>query len=90
MDDEIDLEKVKKLFDKYDINHNNTLEKKEFIIGFREMLNQIGENMPLKKHEQVAIEGISMFDLNGNGNIEFDEFENLVRFLVLEKGYILK
>lgn len=90
MDEEIDMDKVRELFDKYDTNHNNTLEKKEFILCFREMLNQIGENMPLKKHEQVAIEGIAMFDLNGNGNIEFDEFENLVRFLVNEKGYMIK
>ena len=54
------------------------------------MLIQMGEYMPEKKHEQVAMEGIREFDLNGNGCLEFDEFEKLVEFLVLEKGYPLK
>ena len=54
------------------------------------MLSQIGENMPEKKHEQVAMEGIKEFDLNGNGCLEYEEFEKLVEFLVIEKGYPLK
>lgn len=87
---EIDKEKVRKLFERYDKNKNDTLEKKEFIAGFKEMLIQMGEYMPEKKHEQVAMEGIREFDLNGNGCLEFDEFEKLVEFLVLEKGYPLK
>ena len=63
---ELDQEKIRKLFEKYDKNKNDTLEKREFVVGFREMLSQIGENMPEKKHEQVAMEGIKEFDLNGN------------------------
>ena len=86
---ELDQEKIRKLFEKYDKNKNDTLEKREFVVGFREMLSQIGENMPEKKHEQVAMEGIATFDLNGNGCLEYDEFEKLVEFLVIEKGYEL-
>ena len=63
---EIDKEKVRKLFERYDKNKNDTLEKKEFIAGFKEMLIQMGEYMPEKKHEQVAMEGIREFDLNCN------------------------
>jgi Ca2+-binding EF-hand superfamily protein len=87
---EIDQEKVKKLFMKYDTNKNQTLEKHEFIKGFKELLNELGENFPDKKNEQVAMEGIAQFDLNGNGCIEYDEFEKLIQFLVEEKGYVLK
>ena len=38
---EIDKEKVRKLFERYDKNKNDTLEKKEFIAGFKEMLIQM-------------------------------------------------
>ena len=86
---EIDRDKVKKLFEKYDTNKNQTLEKKEFLKAFIEMVQQMGENMPSKKNEQVAMEGIATFDLNGNGCLEYDEFEKLVEFLVVEKGYEL-
>lgn len=86
---EIDQSKVRRLFEKYDKNRNDTLEKKEFVDGFKEMLIQIGENMPQKKHEEVAMEGIAKFDLNKNGCLEYEEFEKLVEFLVYEKGYTL-
>ena len=50
---EIDQEKVKKLFMKYDTNKNKNLEKNEFIKGFKELLHELGENFPDKKNEQV-------------------------------------
>ena len=87
---EIDQEKVKQLFMKYDTNKNQTIKKNEFIKGFKELLSELGENFPEKKNEQVALEGIAQFDLNGNGCIEYDEFEKLIQFLVEEKGYVLK
>ena len=86
---ELDKAKIRRLFERYDKNKNDTLEKREFVAGFKEMLMKIGENMPEKKHEQVAMEGIAAFDLNGNGCLEYDEFEKLVEFLVYEKGYTL-
>ena len=39
---------------------------------------------------KAVSEGIKEFDLNGNGCLEYEEFEKLVEFLVIEKGYPLK
>ena len=47
------------------------------------------EELPEKKHQEVAEEGLARFDLNGNGTIEFNEFFEFINFLVAEKGYSL-
>ena len=82
-------DKIKQLFFTFDLNKNQTLEKKEFIPALKTLLHDLGEHMPEKKHEQVANECINLFDLNGNGCIEYDEFYNLIDFLINEKGYEL-
>lgn len=82
-------DKIKQLFFTFDLNKNQTLEKKEFIPALQTLLHNLGEDMPEKKHEQVANECINLFDLNGNGCIEYDEFYNLIDFLINEKGYEL-
>lgn len=87
---EIDRDKVRKLFEDYDLNKNCILEKNEFMPVFRKMLHELGEYIPDKRHDQVMEEGMEQFDLNKNGIIEFDEFYNLINFLVNEKGYVLK
>ena len=54
-----------------------------------DILKELGENLPEKKHREVAEEGLARFDLNNNGKIEFNEFFEFIRFLVSEKGYAL-
>ena len=49
----------------------------------------MGENFPEKKNDEVAEEGMNNFDLNKNGTIEYDEFSELINFLINEKGYKL-
>lgn len=83
-------DKIKKLFFTFDLNKDQTLQKKEFVPALKSLLRELGEEMPEKKHEQVANECIEIFDLNGNGCIEYDEFYNLLDFLINEKGYELK
>ena len=85
----IDNEKVKKLFEKYDCNRNGVMEKEEFIQVMVDILKELGEDLPEKKHREVAEEGLQRFDLNNNGKIEFNEFFEFIRFLVSEKGYTL-
>ena len=83
----IDNEKVKILFEKYDLNKNGVLDKEEFIKIMVDILRKLGEDLPEKKHIEVAEEGISKFDLNKNGKIEFNEFFDFMGFLISEKGY---
>ena len=85
-----DMEKIRKLFESYDFNKNGVLEKEEFLEIFKKMLHEIGQNVPDKRNDQVAEEGMETFDLNQNGSIEFDEFVEVINFLVSDKGYVLK
>ena len=54
------------------------------------MLHDIGQYIPDKRNDEIAEEGMETFDLNHNGRIEFDEFAEVINFLVSEKGYYLK
>ena len=85
----VDQGKVKALFEKYDFNKNGVLEKDEFVKIMVDILRELGEDLPDKKHYEVAEEGFVQFDLNKNGQIEFNEFFEFVNFLVAEKGYSL-
>ena len=85
----VDNDRVRKLFEKYDLNKNGVMEKEEFIQVMVDILKELGENLPEKKHREVAEEGLARFDLNNNGKIEFNEFFEFIRFLVSEKGYAL-
>ena len=85
----VDTERVKKLFEKYDFNKNGVLDKEEFVKIMVDVLKELGEDLPEKKHIEVAEEGFSRFDINENGKIEFSEFFDFILFLVSEKGYSL-
>ena len=86
----VDNEKVKKLFEKYDFNKNGILEPDEFLKVMQDLLRELGEELPEKKHREVAEEGLERFDINNNGKIEYNEFFDFINFIVAEKGYVLK
>ena len=92
--------KIKALFERYDTNKNGVLDREEFFVVFKQILSEMGENFPQilsemgenfpeKKNDEVAEEGMNNFDLNKNGTIEYDEFSELINFLINEKGYKL-
>ena len=85
----IDSNKVRNLFEKYDVNKNGVLDKNEFITIMVDILKKLGEDLPEKKHIEVAEEGFNKFDLNQNSVIEFNEFYEFMRFVISEKGYDL-
>ena len=85
----VDSTKVRNLFEKYDLNKNGVLDKNEFIKIMIDILRKLGEDLPEKKHIEVAEEGFSKFDLNENSVIEFNEFYEFMRFVISEKGYEL-
>ena len=85
----VDLSKVRILFEKYDLDKNGVLDKNEFIKIMSDILRELGENLPEKKHIEVAEEGFYKFDLNHNSKIEFNEFFEFMRFIISEKGYDL-
>ncbi len=54
-----------------------------------DILKQLGEDLPEKKHREVAEEGLQRFDLDNNGTIDYNEFFDFINFIVSEKGYTL-
>ena len=70
----VDNDKVRKLFEKYDLNKNGVIDPDEFMHVMMDILKELGENLPEKKHKEVAEEGLQRFDLDNNGKIEYDEF----------------
>ena len=85
----VDNDKVRKLFEKYDLNKNGVIDPDEFMHVMMDILKELGENLPEKKHKEVAEEGLQRFDLDNNGKIEYDEFFEFINFVVSEKGYNL-
>ena len=85
----VDINKVRNLFEKYDLDKNGVLDKKEFIRIMTDILRELGEDLPEKKHLEVAEEGFKRFDFNNNKIIEFSEFYEFMRFIISEKGYDL-
>ncbi len=85
----VDISKVRKLFEKYDLDKNGVLDKNEFIRIMTDILRELGENLPEKKHIEVAEEGFHKFDFNENKIMEFSEFYEFMRFIISEKGYDL-
>ena len=88
--DEIDnLPTIKELFDKYDTKKKNSLDLPELETLFYDVLINLGEKNPEGRKFEIAKEGLKLFDKNKNGTIEFNEFLDIIDFLVLEKGYEL-
>ena len=85
----IDSTKVRELFEKYDLDKNGVLDKNEFVIVMIDILRELGEDLPEKKHLEVAEEGFTRFDINRDHKSEFDEFFEFIHFVVSEKGYEL-
>ena len=79
-------QKATDLFYKYDANRNGSLDKKEFVSYFRDMLKALGEHVPECEIDNIINEGIETFDSNQDGLLQLDEFKGMLRFLVEEKG----
>ena len=85
----VDNEKVRALFEKYDLNKNGVIDPDEFMHVMMDILKELGEDLPEKKHKEVAEEGLLRFDIDKNGKIEYNEFFEFINFIVSEKGYTL-
>ena len=87
MDRHEDLSILQALFDKYDIKQKKALDLTDLETLFLDVLIDLGEENPEKYKNEVAKESLNLFDKNQNGTIEFEEFMDIIDFLVLEKGY---
>ena len=77
---------IRRMFNSYDDDDNGYLDKQEFVKVVKSMIKDLAEGQTDEEIEEIAIESIDRFDLNQNGKIEYDEFRQLVKFLIDEKG----
>ena len=77
---------IRRMFKSYDDNENGVLDREEFFKVFKNMVKQLSDNQTEEELDTIAQEAIVKFDLNKNGIIEYNEFQELVRFLIDEKG----
>ncbi len=80
-------EKVEDLFKKYDANKNKVLERSEFFHGFKELIKTLStESQSEEEIQNIAEEAVVQFDLDKNGELNLEEFADLIAFLINEKG----
>ena len=84
--DEKMKENVKEIFNNYDENQNGVLDRMEFFKGFTKLLKSLAGGESDQEIKKISEEAIAKFDLNKNGVIEFEEFTNLMSFLIIDKG----
>ena len=80
---------IRRMFNSYDDDDNGYLDKQEFVKVVKSMIKDLAEGQTDEEIEEIAIESIDRFDLNQNGKIEYDEFRQLVKFLIDEKGLVI-
>ena len=78
--------RINEIFDENDENKNEKLDKEVFIKVFKHLMKELGQDDNDNENEKIAEEALDRFDLNQNGFIERNEFINLMRFLIEEKG----
>ncbi len=81
--------KANDLFSTYDTNKNGALDKKEFMICFRDILESLGQDIPEGHIESLVNEGMKKYDLNGDGALQIDEFKTMLKFLIEVNGLSL-
>ena len=83
----MEYDTIKTLFDKYDIQKNKSLDITDLERLFLDVLINLGEENPEKRKYEIAKQSLHIFDKNKNGTIEFNEFLEIIIFLIDEKGY---
>ena len=80
--------RVKAIFEKYDGNGDQVLERSEFVTFFKEMLKELGST-----DEQANAnfdDAVKRFDDNNNNALELEEFAKLIDELVQQNKLVLK
>ncbi len=85
--EDIDISIIRALFNKYNTQKKRTLDLCELETLFFDVLMNLGEKDPEQRKLEIAKEGLKIFDKNKNGTIEFNEFLEIIDFLIDQKGY---
>jgi len=78
--------RINEIFDENDEDKTGKLDKEVFIKVFKNLVKALGQGDNDNEIEKIAEQALERYDLNQNGVIERNEFVNLMRFLIEEKG----
>ena len=77
---------IRRMFNSYDLDDNGYLDKMEFYKVVKRLVESLAEGQTEEEINQITNDAVEKFDLNKNGKIEYNEFRDLVIFLIEEKG----
>ena len=77
---------INRMFNSYDLDDNGYLDKMEFYKVVKRLVESLAEGQTDEEINQITNDAVEKFDLNKNGKIEYNEFRDLVIFLIEEKG----
>ena len=77
---------IRRMFNSYDLDDNGYLDKMEFYKVVKRLVESLAEGQTDEEINQITNDAVEKFDLNKNGKIEYNEFRDLVIFLIEEKG----
>ncbi len=77
---------IRRMFNSYDLDDNGYLDKMEFYKVVKRLVESLAEGQTDEEINQITNDAVEKFDLNKNGKIEYNEFRELVIFLIEEKG----
>ena len=77
---------IRRMFNSYDLDDNGYLDKTEFYKDVKRLVESLAEGQTEEEINQITNDAVEKFDLNKNGKIEYNEFRELVIFLIEEKG----
>lgn len=84
---ESEKKKITTLFENYDLNRNNYLDKEGLKSAIFYFIEKMGIIMPKEEKDSVATEAFEIY--SNEGKIFFSDFSNLVHFFQSEKGLAL-
>ena len=77
---------IRRMFNSYDLDDNGYLDKMEFYKVVKRLVESLTGGQTDEEINQITNDAVEEFDLNHNEKIEFNEFRELVIFLIEEKG----
>jgi Ca2+-binding EF-hand superfamily protein len=80
--------RVKAIFEKYDGNGDQVIERSEFVSFFKDMLKELGSTD--EQANAIFDDAVKRFDDNNNQALELEEFSKLIDELVQHNKLVLK
>lgn len=78
------------LFSRYDSENRGLLNKVLFSKALRDLLMGINYNYTKEEYNSILNEAYQLFDANKDGYIDYEEFNSMIDFFIIEQGFELE